>query len=240
MKSGFADRDFFESKKKMLVFLAAAAIFAIAGWCGSAESDSTEIREEAESESENEHKARDSVIAGDVEDQVIVLACSEDLPSVYHEAAALFAGEVDRMTDGRIVVEIKPVGKTEDSLSFVLEQVSDGSVAFALVSLADISKKDATVKEWLESLYPDDYEGAFRALYAGDLEFLNENFIYFYNSVLLSVCGGNICRFEGEEDSDPYGDIQVLIVNNDYWNCSFDELKEVFRGAAGKAADSTK
>lgn len=141
---------------------------------------------------------------GEFEEEVVALLHSSELSSACGEALLLFVEEVSRETDGNVTVKTEII---EEEAS-VFERLVEGDAPLAIVSLSDRSV----------------------------LELLEEDSIYYYNCRILApypLDSASLYETEGSGSSRPLG-MLMFLVNNDYWNGCCDDLKGIFRNAAGK------
>lgn len=141
---------------------------------------------------------------GEFEEEIVVLLHSSEFSSAGREALLRFAEEVGRETGGNVTVVTEIIAEEAS----VFERLIEGSTSLAIVSLSDRSV----------------------------LELLEEDSIYYYNCRILAPYPLDSAALYETEDSGSSrsSGMRLFLVNNDYWNSCCDDLKEIFRNAAGK------
>lgn len=104
-----------------------------------------------------------SVFAGDAAAETLRLAHTAAVSHAHHEAATLFAKNVEKRTAGKVKVEVYPAGELGDQPALA-EQITLGALDMAVVSLGNLAMYDKKLNAMTAPFLFADYDHAHRTI----------------------------------------------------------------------------
>ncbi len=104
-----------------------------------------------------------SIFGGEAAAQTLRLAHTAAVSHAHHEAATLFATNVEKRTAGRVKVEVYPAGELGDQPALA-EQITLGALDMAVVSLGNLAMYDKKLNAMTAPFLFADYDHAHRTI----------------------------------------------------------------------------